>query len=205
MFEYERWVCFKLKGAVIMTELSAVISAAEKIAFDEHNATGMPLKQHIELSRQKAKVLAKQLGANVQIVEVGTLMMDCVIGKAIQAGKVGEHIQMCLDKTNEMLAQFDLDETLKENIRMCVKEHHGATKFHSIESEICCNADCYRFTSIKGFMYAVRFLRDMPDGELVKLLSSKLLEKNNLVSLPTCIDELKPEYEVLSMLVKGML
>ena len=169
------------------------IEAARNFVYAEQKRTGMPLKQHIDLSCKKARDLAQRLNADVDIVIAGTLLMDCMIGTAIQRGKVSEHIQMSLEKTNELLEQANLPQSTKENIRHCIEEHHGITNFFSLESEICCNADCYRFASTQGFYYTVRFFRDMPDDEFLKLLRTKFNEKKNALTLDMCKEELKSD------------
>ena len=77
-------------------------------AYKEQKRTSMPLVQHIELSSVVGIKLAKELGANVQIVEAGTYLMDCMIGEALKKGKLSEHIIMSADKTDELLSRTDL-------------------------------------------------------------------------------------------------
>jgi len=184
--------------------MKTFLKQARKLAYDEIEKTGMPLKLHVDLACDVGKRLANKLGADVDIVEAGTLLMDCLIGQAIQGGKLEQHVQMSLDKANELLHKSDLSEAHKENIRHCIIEHHGADGFHSLESEICCNADCYRFTSVRGFSYAMRYLRDMPFENLVKLLRKKVDEKWNVLSLEMCKQELKSQHEVLDNLLKKL-
>ena len=62
-----------------------LIKQVRKIAYDENNLTSMPIKEHIDLSTKVAIKLANTLNANPQIVEIGTLMMDSMIGKACAA------------------------------------------------------------------------------------------------------------------------
>ena len=83
-------------------------------------------------------------------------------------------------------------------------EHHGVGKFHSLESEICCNADCYRFISIKGFSYAMRFLRDMPFSDLVNLLENKSKEKWKALTLDICKKELKTQYNLITSFLEEL-
>lgn len=177
---------------------------ARKLAYDEVEKTGMPLKLHIDLACKISKRLAKELGADIDIVEAGTLLMDCLIGQALQRGRLEDHIQISLVKANELLGQSTLSDESKENITHCILEHHGAKKFYSLESEICCNADCYRFTSIKGFSYAMRYLREMPFPDLVALLEKKVDEKWSLLSLNICKNELTEQHEVLKKLLKEL-
>lgn len=181
------------------------ISQARKLAYDEVEKTTMPLKLHIDLATEVGVKLAKELGANGQIVEAGTLLMDCLIGQALKENRLVDHVQMSLDKTNELLAQSSLTAEQKENIHHCVLEHHGVEKFYSIESEICANADCYRFISIKGFMYATRYLRKMPFNDLVELLSKKVDEKWSVLTINACKKELAPQHEVIKTYLRYLL
>jgi len=177
------------------------IDQAVKIAYEEQEKTGMPLKPHIDLSREVGERIAKELNADEGVVEIGTLMMDCMIGKALKENKLEQHVQMSAKRAEQWLKTTDLDEKTKQNILACVNEHHGVKKFHSMESEIVCNADCYRFVSIKGFTYALRYLREMPFEGLVKLLNNKVEEKWNALTLDICKEELQSQYE----LIKGFL
>jgi hypothetical protein len=177
---------------------------ARKLAYDEVEKTGMPVKLHVDLATEVGKKLAKELGANVDIVEAGTLLMDCLIGQALKENRQNEHVQISLEKANELLMSSFLSEDEKENIRHCVLEHHGTEKFYSLESEIVCNADCYRFTSIKGFSFALRYLRDMPFNDLIKLLNDKLNEKWSALSLDICKKELESQHKTILEILKGL-
>lgn len=177
------------------------LETARKFGYAEAERTGVPLRQHVDLAADVGKRLARELSASEGVVGIGTLLMDCMIGQALKEGRLQDHVRMSLDKTNKLLETSGLSEEDKENIRHCVSDHHGADKFYSLESEICCNADCYRFTSVKGFMYAVRFMREMTFEDLINLLENKVEEKWNLVSLETCRKELKPEHETITKLL----
>lgn len=85
----------------------------------------------------------------------------------------------------------------KKNIICCVNQHHGTNKFYSLESEIVCNADCYKFASVEGIIIAIKYTRDMPIKDLVTLLLNKADEKWNALSLPICKKELEPQYKVI--------
>lgn len=180
------------------------ITQARKLAYGEIEKTGMPLKLHVDLSCEIGKRLARELRANADIIEAGTLLMDCLIGQALQEKRLKDHIKMSLAKANELLDKSGLSNEKKENIRRCIAEHHGAEKFYSLESEICCNADCYRFTSIKGFSYAMRYSRDMPFPELVTLLSKKADEKWKLLSLSICKKELTNQHGIIEKIMKEL-
>ncbi|MEI7764972.1 MAG: hypothetical protein WCI93_00135 [bacterium] len=174
---------------------------ARKLAYGEVEKTGMPIKLHVDLATETAQRLAKELGANIKIVEAGTLLMDCLIGQAMKENRSNEHVNMSLAKANELLDASSLSLDEKENIRHCILEHHGVKSFYSIESEVCCNADCYRFISIKGFSYAMRYLRGMPFENLVNLLSAKAEEKWNALSLDVSKNELSNQYKLIMSLL----
>ena len=98
-------------------------------------------------------------------------------------------------KADELLsADSDITSQEKENILNCIEQHHGAEKFMSLEAEICCNADCYKFASIKGVIGSLKNMRDMPLDNMVKLFIDKADEKWNALSLDVCKEELEPEY-----------
>ncbi len=184
--------------------MKRLIAASKKLAFEEYDKYKIPIEKHIVLSRDKGVELAKKLNANEDVVEVGTYLMDCLLGKAIKDGKQKEHVSISLDKANEILKPYNIEESVKENIRHCISEHHGVNKFHSLESEICCNADCYRFLSVKGFTYTIRYIREMPFKDLVKLLDYKVAEKWNALTLDICKKELEPQYKTIQKFLKSL-
>lgn len=153
-----------------------------------------PQLPHQEVSNEAGQRIATELNANKDIVLLGTLLMDCVIGVAIKENRLAEHIQMCLNKAEEIL---DLDNEItideKENILACVKEHHGSEKFYSLESEIVCNADCYRFASVKGFYVALHFFGEMINTNMIELYRSKVKEKSDAITLEFVKQDLKEQ------------
>lgn len=170
---------------------------ARKLAYSKSEKNYTPPIPILNLSTEKGKMIAKELGANIDIVEAGTLLMDCMLGQAIKENRLADHVKMSFDKANELLEKSSLSQEEKENIRHCVLEHHGIEKFYSLESEICCNADCYRFISIKGFVHQIKYGRDMSFEDMVSLLKKKVDEKWNALSLDIAKKELESEHETL--------
>ena len=173
-----------------------------ELVYGEIEKTGVPTKPQADLAVEVGKRLAKKLEADVNIVEAGTLLMDCVLGQALIENRRNDHIKMSLKKADELLVGSSLSDEEKDNIRHCILEHHGVDKFYSLESEICCNADCYKFTSIKGFAIALRHTRDMPFKDLVDLLDKKVEEKWNAVSLDIVKKELNSEHKIILNILK---
>jgi hypothetical protein len=79
----------------------------------------------------------------------------------------------------------------------CVSEHHGIKNFYCLESEIVCNADCYRFVSIKGVIGGMRYTRDMDLEDLAKLYLNKAEEKWSALTFDICKNELRPQYKII--------
>ena len=179
-----------------------LIEAAKKQAYSDSDTYGTPTRFNIDLSVQVAQRLVFELNANKNIVVVGSYLADCMLGHAISQNSISKHIEFSRQKANEIISRFpEVSPEEKENILQCVSEHHGKDKFYSLESEIVCNADCYRFASVQGFLGSIRYFRDMEMGELVKLLGDKADEKWNALSLDICKKELEPQYKVIKSLI----
>jgi len=176
----------------------ALISAVRGYAYDQAKLYGVPSEMNINLSNAKGQWLAHKLGADKNIVLVGTLLMDCEIGRAMKEKRLNDHVELSVEKSRELLSEWkDLTEAERENIIACVKQHHGSEKFYSLESEICCNADCYRFASVEGVIGNIRSWQGLSLEEMVSLLSSKADEKYGALSLEVCKKELEPQYTII--------
>ncbi|MFH0962316.1 MAG: hypothetical protein V1820_06565 [archaeon] len=172
-----------------------LIDKAKGIARGESEGTGLPVWEVVGLSNEKGQALAEALGADKRIVLLGTILMDAWLGKAVAEGKQPEHAEFCARKAGKLLESFpEVTKEERENILSCIREHHGGVKFSSKESEICCNADCYRFASARGMFATIAGIRPMPLSLLQKLCLAKLEEKWKAISLPQVRTELEPEY-----------
>lgn len=153
-----------------------------------------PMETHQQIANEAGQRIAEKLNADSNIVLLGTLLMDCVIGIAIKENRLADHVVMCHQKTKELLdLDPDITNVEKNNVLACVLEHHGVPKFSTLESEIVCNSDCYRFSSIKGTFFFFRYFRQMPDSELINLIKIKFQEKRNAITLDIVKDELKDQ------------
>ena len=180
-----------------------LIEDIKKFATNEAETKGLPAVFHLDLSYQVGQRLAKELEADAKVVALGTLLMDCMLGQAFEQGIKEQHVEMSRDKAEELLEKDqDISAEEVENVLACVSQHHGVDKFYSIESEICCNADCYRSASINGVLGGIHNGRKMELGALKQLYLAKAEEKWNAISLDTCKEELKGEYDLLTKLMK---
>lgn len=181
-----------------------LLKEVRAFAYSEHKRTGMPVKAHIDLAVEMGKKIARDLGANIDIVEAATLLMDCQLGQALKEGRLKDHVGMSVIEAKKILDKYNIEEKDKKNIINSILEHHGNVNFSSLESEIVCNADCYRFISIKGFVFAVRYLRDMPFEDLRKILNEKVEEKWNAVSLEISKKDLEPQYNSIKFILNNL-
>ncbi len=156
-----------------------------------------------DIALKSGGVLASKYNANIDIVKIGIALMDLKLLEAQSLNNPKKHTDMAIDATIEMLKDYDIDKEIKENIINCVKEHHGASKYYSIESEICANADCYKFLTPKGiFAYCSLLGRRHHnlDKELEQL-EYKMNEKYNIISLDTVKEELENYYKQVKKLL----
>ncbi len=131
--------------------------------------------------------------------------MDLKLLEAQSLGQAKKHTEMAVDATIEMLKDYDIDEEIKKNIINCVKEHHGSSKYYSIESEICANADCYKFLTPKGILAYCSLLgrRYHNLDKEWEQLEYKMDEKYNIISLQTVRDELEQYYRLFKELLEN--
>lgn len=178
-----------------------LINLVGDFAYQEVEKYGTPSKFQVDFTNEKGQWLAEKLHADKSIVLLGTLLIDSMLGLAYKEGRLKDHIDMGYQKANEILsADKGLTTKEKENVLNCIKQHHGANNFFSLESEICCNADCYKFASVKGVIGSIKNMRDMPLDAMAKLFNDKADEKWNALSLDICKDELDLQYKAIKNL-----
>ena len=78
-------------------------------------------------------------------------MMDLKLPEALSNGNPKQHKLMVIEATENLLKEVNvLNDEQRQNLIKCIEEHHGVDEFYSIESEIVCNSDCYKFIHSKG-------------------------------------------------------
>lgn len=181
-----------------------LITSIKEFVYSDVEKYNVPSKFQVDFATEKGQWLAEKLSANKDIILLGTLLMDCKLGQAYKEGRIKDHIEMSKQKADELLsADNEITDKEKEIILACVRQHHGADKFLSPEAEICCNADCYRFASVKGVLGGIKASRDMPLDDIVKLYLEKADEKWSALSLDLCKKELEPEYQAIKTLLSN--
>ena len=105
----------------------------------------------------------------------------------------------------EFLSNYPLEEDIKQKVFYCIMEHHGS-KFSCIESEICANADCYKFLVPKKIlrMFYNWKQRGYNFEEIFILAEEKLDEKWKALTLDICKKELADQHEVIEKMLKEL-
>jgi len=183
---------------------SKLINSVTKSVYEEIEKYGAPAKCLVEFINEKGQWLAGKLGADKNIVLLGTLLMDCKLGQAYKEGRLKDHIEMSCQKAKDLLSGDEkITTNEKENILNCIQQHHGVRKFYSLEAEICCNTDCYRFISVNGFIGSIKDIGEIPLDELVKIFAGKAEEKWQALSLDICKKDLKPQCQAIKNLLSN--
>lgn len=181
-----------------MQNLNNIADKAIEYAKQEINKYGMPSMLQFNLSLEKGIDLAKQLGANVEIVKIGIALMDLKLGEAAAQGKQAEHVKISSEYSEDFLNDFALDTDIKEILINCVDAHHAKVPYQTLEAEICANADCYRFIHPKGVLYYMTVVahRFNDFNKELSQVESKLDEKMQIASIPKVKEELSAYYQV---------
>lgn len=145
-----------------------------------------------------------ELGADENIVKIAVALMDSKLPEASSKGIPKQHTSMAVEATKEFLKEVDfLSDEQKQNIVKCVEEHHGVDNFYSVESEIVCNTDCYKFLHPKGVFDYCSILgrrHNNLNKELTQL-EYKMDEKYGALSLDIVKEELEPYYRSFKELI----
>jgi len=175
------------------------IEEARKLALQEMELFGLPSTINFELSERKALMLAKKIGAEIEIVHIGIFLMDLKLGEAFAHNNVGEHVALSVEAAKVFLNHQNIPLSKQEKIINCIAAHHGDIPFSCLEAEICANADCYRFIHPRGFFGFLTSLwkRNLDFTTCLQQAENKLDEKHALLSLDICIQELEPYYQTL--------
>jgi len=184
--------------------LEQVIEKVRKVALEETAKFGTPAIEHIELSNAVGQELAKKLGADKNIVLLGTLLMDIKLGECFAEGKLQEHVERSAAFTKALLKREKVSPEIINKVINCVEAHHKKISFSCIESEICANADCYRFLHPRGLVASIKLWSQRPVDidEMIKQIEYKVEEKKAILTLDICKAELDPYYGMIKEIFK---
>ena len=180
-----------------------IIAKADELVLSEIKKYIYPRIENNEIVYKKSQELAEKLSADKDIVALGVRFMDLKLGQALAENRLAEHIKMSAEASKDFFSQFDLDKEFIDKVLTCINEHHNKV-WTSRESEICANADAYRFLNVNEFLKALveytnmfkSFDKGLQHSEL------KIDEKWKTLSIDICKKELEPEYILLKEVIK---
>ncbi len=185
--------------------MQEIINQAKELAISEINKYGVPKMEHFVLANEKGQQLAEVLGADKDIVLLGTILMDLKIGQCMKEGRLTEHVKDSSLATQEFLKKFDISDDVFKKIVSCIELHHGTENYYCLEAEICANSDCYRFLSSEGFFHGILIFGNRLSNfnEALTNLENKIEEKYNIISLDICRQEVEENYHIFKKLIKS--
>jgi len=183
--------------------IKELVKNADNIMKEEAKKYNPDIERIYDIALEKGEDLANKYNANLDIIKIGIALMDSKLPYSQKLGTPKKHTEMAVEATIKLLEEYEIDDKIKENIIHCVKEHHGVESYYSIESEICANADCYKFLSPKGvFSYCSLLARRHNNLEKeLEQLESKMDEKHNIASLEEVKNELNDYYHTFKKLL----
>lgn len=175
-----------------------LIQDAQLLASEATARYNLPPQIHIDIARDAGQKLASVHNANREIVLIGTLLMDCGLGQAIAEGDRNKHIDIAVQNFKDICVRHkEITPEEQAAIIACIKEHHGAAVFTSIESEICCNADCYRFLTVRGIIGGLQAKTSSDELATIELYKEKVEEKAAALTLSTAKADLEPTLDTI--------
>jgi hypothetical protein len=179
--------------------MEKLVQLSREFALQEIEQYGLPHVLQFDISEKKAIELAQTLWAKQNIVAMGVYLMDIKLGQAFQENRANEHVSMSSEVSKTFLESHNIDHPSLLKIINCIEAHHGEIPFTSLESEICANADCYKFIHPRGFFLFLAILgkRWLSFNDCLDQAEFKLDEKYKILSLDVCKTELEPYYQTL--------
>lgn len=179
-----------------MDYIDGIVNELDQLAISEIMKYGIPSLDNYNDVTSVAIELGEKLNANIDVIKLAARFLDIKLGEATQQKKVSEHVTMALGFAKEFLSVYPLEDDFKQKIFHCIIEHHS-NKFSCLESEICANADCYKFLVPKKIlrMFYNWKQRGYNFDEIFILAQEKVDEKWKALTLDVCKKELEPSYK----------
>lgn len=160
-----------------------------------------PFENHFAQVVKYAKELAKDLGANEEIVEIASWIHD--IGSIIY-GRKDHHITGA-KITEEKLREFEYSEEKIQLVKNCVLHHRGSQKMQleTLEEQIVAEADSLSaFDSIPGIFKAAFVYENKNQEEARKSVLEKMNNKWNQLKFEKSKEMMRPKFEAIKLLLE---
>jgi putative nucleotidyltransferase with HDIG domain len=157
-------------------------------------------RHHIIPVIKFSKILAKNLGANKEIVELSALLHD--VG-SIKGDRKNHHISG-MKEAEKILKKFDYPQEKIEKIKHCIYTHRGSKKIkrESIEAECLASADVMaHFKDLPSLFHLVFKIFKMDTDEGMDYLRGKI-ERDWQKLIPQAKKLVKKEYKAIKLILK---
>ncbi len=158
-----------------------------------------PYEYHFAQVVRHAKQLAKEFGADEEIVEIAGWLHD--IG-SIMIGRVDHHLTGA-KIAGEKLQEFGYPVEKIALVKNCILHHRGSQKMEleTLEEQILAEADAMSaFDNIVGVFKAALVYENLTQGEALKSVSKKLESKWNQLKFEKTKEIIRPKYEAFKIL-----
>ena len=147
------------------------------------NFFGMGCFYHIKAVVDNAVMLAKQFGADEEIVTIAAWLHD--IASITDYNLYEEHHIHGTEMAKEILETYDYDKEKIAQVQSCVLNHRGSISGERLSLEELCVADAdaiSHFDSVPSLLYLAYVERKMDIGECISFVKQKLERSYNKLS-----------------------
>lgn len=158
---------------------------------------------HIVPVVKYAKLMAKKLGADEEIVEIAALLHDYASVKDRKLYK--EHHLHGAKLAEKILKKYDYPQKKIEQVKYCILSHRGSRVAKKLTKEALCLADAdsmAHFDSISSLFYLAFFSHKMDIDEANDWLMQKLKRSWNKLS-PEAKTIMKDKYRASRLLLEN--
>jgi uncharacterized protein len=178
----------------------------KKIVREKHSEEDFKL--HIIPVVKNSLLLAKKLGADIEVVEVSAYLHDIGRAKYTEGADEENHHIVGEKKAEEILKKLNYDNNFIEKVKHCVLSHRGSKepKPKTLDAKIVNTADAMaHFDSFLDLM--VHFYEDYNQdlNKAISVLDAKIeRDWNKKISIPEARKIAKPKYEAIKLLINSM-
>ncbi len=184
-------------------ESEQVMQKVRQIGLGEIKKGNAPPEIYTWLAIEKGVQLAKEMNADVQVVEAALWLGDSQLALCMKQNRPQDHVKVSAEFAQIAMKGAGASEKFIEKAVQAMTEHHS-TQHKSIEGEIVANADGYKFLQPLGLLALImKDAKKRPDLETLKYALSKLEEKWNVLTISQCKKEMQENYNVLKFVLES--
>lgn len=147
------------------------------------NFFGMGCFYHIRAVADNAAMLAKQFGADEEVVIIAAWLHD--VASITDYNLYEDHHIHGAEMAREILEKFDYDEKKTAQVQSCILNHRGSIANERLSLEEMCVADAdaiSHFDSVPSLLYLAYVEREMDIEEGIVFVKEKLERSYNKLS-----------------------